>query len=497
VILVASVFFGGLSLAGAAPRQIAPISGRSSEIATLIEQARSTRSSAPIDTVLERLQRESDPSVFKYATADLLRRATPMTRPQKKRLLSLVRDPSKSFLPRRLPLPETGPIEVRYYSGFEFFRAEVNLLAQHGFTLTEANREATATRGRLHVIVRHEPSDGDVFRDLTDPAVHAVIYSGHSELGGVVERGLQQPGIDRQVGHKLVAMMQCKGIQTLSMLEAHLPSAHHVTTIGYSNAPDDQTVIHGILDGLEHGDTYAQIRQRVRSVGSNYLFPDRIATLQYQDFDRNGELDGHQLARGAAMELYSDKQRGALERLVSGVHYLRSMNAYYAEEERSAVFTREQSKVPIVPVGLARQAGPDVRQVTQIRETKINGQRGFEVALDPRYANVQKELVAVAAVYELQLKLQSALLGKNDERAKLRALGFAGEYLQRMYGASVGREGQRALVKLAALKGLPHGINMGRMPDNVHELSETWLDHLGTMIDCWRQSPQCVPAFTQ
>ncbi len=268
---------------------------RARALSSLIDRTRRASSAVPMDEYLRRTAAEKDPRLYKLALGTLLSQKIPLTATQRRQAVNLIRDPGRGLLPRRLPLPRKGPIEVRYFVGSDFFDEEVQALANQGFNVTDGADGLEARRGRLHVVVR-QGSD-QVLRDLKDRRVHAVIYSGHSNLGGVVERGLQQPNLGEEHGAKLVVMLSCKGIQTLPLLAARLPKAHLLTTINYSYAAADQAVTRTVLDGLEGRWSYAEMRRQVRKIpgGGNYLFPDRTALLQHSDYDRNGVLDSDQL----------------------------------------------------------------------------------------------------------------------------------------------------------------------------------------------------------
>ena len=463
--------------ANAGPSRIPKRHVRGAEFSRLLNRARMTRSPIPMNRYLKLAAAEKDPLLFKFALGSVLTKKVPLTKAQQKKFHRMVSDPGRGLLPRQPLIPRKGKIEVRYFVGSEFFDKEVRLLSQQGFTVSPHADGKVATRGRLHVLVR---KGGDkVFRDLKDPKVHAVIYSGHSNLGGVVERGLKQKDLGLGRGAKMVALMQCSGTQTLPLLATRMPRAQIVSTKRYSTPSADQAVIKTLLNGLEGRWTYDKMASTVRRGydGSNYLFPNQIELLKHTDFDKNGMLDGAQLA--AKNPQFSGLQPKAMkraQRLVSGVGYLRSMNPYYAEEERSSVFSLSQAKSLVIPAGVIKGDG---KSAVHITNTRVNGARAFKVALDAKMTKAPRAFVGAATVFEVQNHMQKTLLGKSDQRSRVRSLAFAGEYLQRMYP---GKKGEKALKRLTRHYGFPSTLKMWDMPSGVHGLSERSIDRLAARV---------------
>ncbi len=475
VVLASLVLFSLTASAG--PGRIPKRHVRGAEFSRLLDRARMTRSPKPMNRYLKLAAAEKDPLLYKFALGAVLNKKVPMTKGQKKKFRRLVSDPGRGLLPRQPLIPRKGRVEVRYFVGSEFFDQEVRLLSQQGFTVKNHADGREATRGRLHVLVRK--GGKKVFRDLKDPKVHAVIYSGHSNLGGVVERGLRQKDLGLGRGAKLVALMQCSGTQTLPLLATRMPRAQIVSTLRYSTPSADQAVIKTLLNGLEGRWTYDKMRSTVRRQydGSNYLFPNQLELLKYTDFDKNGLLDGAQFA--AKSPRFSGLQPKAMkraQRLVSGVGYLRSMNPYYAQEERSSVFSLNQAKSKVIPAGVVKGDG---KSAVHITNTRVNGAMAFKVALDAKMTRAPRAFVGAATVFELQQHMQKTLLGKSDTRSRVRSLAFAGEYLQRMYP---GKKGQKALKRLTRRYGFPATLRMWDMPSGVHGLSERSIDRLAARV---------------
>jgi len=440
-----------------------------------------------MDKYLRLTAREKDPLLYKFALGAVLKKKPPMTKTQTKLFKRLLSDPGRGLLPKRPLVPRKGPIEVRYFVGNEFFKEEVKLLKDQGFKVKDHPDGREATRGRVRVLVRK--GSKNVFRDLKDSKVHAVIYSGHSNLGGVVERGLKEKNLGLGRGAKLVALMQCTGTQTLPLLATRMPRAQIVSTLSYSYPRADQAVIKTLLDGLDKRWTYNKMQSQVRRQyhGSNYLFPNQVEMLKHTDFDKNGMLDGLQYkAKSPKFSGLSSRAMKGAQRLVSGVHYLRTMNPYYASEERSAVFTPSHAKSRVIPSGVVQGDG---KSTLHIKDTRVGGVRAFRVALDSKMATAPKALVGASTVYELQLHMQKSLLGQTGHRSKVRALAFAGEYLKRMYP---GKKGEKALGRLTKRYGFPK-LRLWDMPSGVHGLSESGIDRLAAKVPPSRPATPPAP----
>ncbi len=406
-------------------------------------------SQGAVSRLISSAQRERDPHLHKLAVMALLKNKMPLQRDQKRMILQMVRDPSRGLLPKAPPLPKTGTIEVRHYAMSGFMQPDLAQLKAAGFQVKEVPGGAEAVKGRFHVVVRE--THQNILRDLHDTKVHLVVYNGHSQIGGTVEQALLQESMKQPRGRKLISLFQCVGTQTLPLLKGRAPNMDVVT----SNAPlyvrETPNLMRALYEGLEQGDGYHRLRRRMEKVASGkgrLVFPNQTASLRHTDFDLNGVLDMYQPPGG--IQVMTRKEQQAAKSLLSGVHFLRTMNPYYVEQTPGAVFTASQVKIPVVAAGLSHGAGG---QVTQIKEVQANGERRFEVALNPNFSHEPRHVVGAAAVFELQMHLQKTLARKDDPRAKTRALAFVGEYLELI--PLKRSQAQTALDRVTALHGMP------------------------------------------
>ena len=457
----------------------ADAAGRS--VSTLIRAAMNQKQpgqKGAVATLIRRAHDERDPGMQKIAVSALLRTKLPLLRAQKKDIISLVRDPERGLLPKVPPMPLAGPIEVRHYAMEGFLAGELAALKQAGYAVTNGNGSAEARKGRVHVVLRE--TGQDILRDMNDPSVHMVVYSGHSQIGGTVEQALEQPGVKGPATRKLFALFQCAGTQTLPLLKAKAPMAEVIT----SNAPlyvdEVPGFVRELYTGIEHGENYQRINRRFASVAwqkGRIVSPNQTATLKDVDFDGNGQLDVNQAPWDIKALPAAEKIRA--ESLMSGVHFLRTLNPYYVDETPGAVFTKANASVPLVSAGFVKGDG---KTVTHIADAPVNGVQQFSVHLDDSFKNAPPRFVGAAAVYELQMHLQKSLLGRDDARAQARALAFAGEYLELMPRQP--GEAQQALDQLTALKGLPRvsAYSMQVALSGVHILSEDQVDKVAALL---------------
>ena len=405
-----------------------------------------------IGALLGIAEKEPHRALQMYAVGALLHRKVKIPRTLQTRFDAV----KKTAFPKNPRIPKTGPVQIRHFVGDEFFRGEVAGYRRQGFTVTSDGHTATATRGRLKVKVYK--GDDRIFRHMKDPNVHVVIFSGHSNVGGVNELSLK--GAPKQKGDKLVLLLQCAGVQTMPLVGARYNRAHLITTKSSSYASADWNIIRSVLDGAERGESYGQIRGHARRRGdiSNYLFPDHLRSAKYWDMDRDGHLDN---ARGRLADKRYNVQQGTTrtpgQKLMSAVRFLNSTNKYYVDDTPRAVFTAEQVCDTLYCGGVANKSrtrpGTKAKRMTQIRTQSHQGRQVHEGKLDPRFKRASKAVVAANSIYEMSSHLTRKVLGRETKRDKLRGLLFAGDYLYRLTGSYT--EARCAMDRVCKMKSLP------------------------------------------
>ena len=427
---------------------------RGVELNSMIHKAMAQRlpsSRGAVQRLISRVRQERDPSLHRMGVMALVKRKMPLQRDQKKEILKMVRSPTRGLLPRRPPIPKKGTIEVRHYAMHGFMDKDLAQMERAGFKVKKVAGGAEATRGRYHVLVRE--THNNIMRDLHDSKVNMIVYNGHSQIGGTVEKALLQPSMKQPRGRKLIALFQCVGTQTLPLLKARVPGADIIT----SNVPlyvaETPHLMRALYDGVEKGDGYHGLRRRIDKAawGKNRLvFPNQTASLGHVDYDMNGVLDTHQ--KPGSIQVLNKTQRRSAKSLMSGVHYLRTMNPYYAGDTPGAVFKQSQADIPLRSMGINKDARYK-KSVTKFTEHTAAGKKWFEIALNSNFKTAPRHFVGAAAVFETQMRLQEKFLGKTDKRAKVRALAFTGEYLD-LIPNNQGKA-QDALNRLTRMNGLP------------------------------------------
>ncbi len=455
---------------------------RANEISSMFQDARAQRRPAirgAVARYIKRIQRERDPSLYKMGVFSLLKYKMPMNRSQRKSVLKMIREPTRGLLPKRPPIPKKGKIEIRHYSMDGFLDADLSRMREAGFNVKKVPGGAKATKGRMNVVLRE--THKNILRDLHDSKVHAIIYNGHSQIGGTVEQALMQESMRQPRGRKLIALFQCVGTQTMPMLKGRVPNNDVIT----SNIPlyvaETPGLVKALYKGIEKGKGYHGIRRMMDKAawGKNRLvFPNQTATLKNTDYDVNGILDINQAA--GRIQVLPRKQRKVAKSLMSGVHFLRTMNPYYVEKTPGAVFTSRQAKIPVVAKGISTSDGTSV---TKIKSRTVNGRKRFEISVNKSFKTAPRHVVGAASVFELQMHLQKNLAGKTDKRAKVRALAFTGEYLGLIPRNRA--QAQKALDRVTGMNGLPK-LNMWQVQNAIagdHVIGEKQVDKLQRLVD--------------
>ena len=406
--------------------------------------------SASVSTMLDFAQSEPTRPLKMYAMGALLKHRIPIPKAEKKRFNALRR----KIFPTRPPVPRKGPVEVRHFVGDEFYRGEVAGYRRQGFSVTSHGDSAVATRGRVRVKIYK--GDQQIFRHMGDPKVNVVLFSGHSDVGGVNELALK--GSPKQRGDKLLVLLQCVGTQTMPMVGSRYSRAHLLTTKRSSYADADWNIIRSLMDGLERGDNYRQIRGRARQGGniSNYLFPDHKRSMRYWDLDRDGHMEfGRKRLADKRFNVADGRKRAPGQKLMSAVRYLNSTHKYYADDTPGAVFSSGQVVNKLHSAGIAKKSSGSKKpkNVTRIRTRRIKGKDIYQVKLDPRFARSSKAFVAASSIYEMHSHLTRKVHGKQTRRDKLRSMLFAGDYLFRLSGSL--RQAECAVNRMCKMKNLP------------------------------------------
>jgi hypothetical protein len=127
---------------------------------------------------------------------------------------------------------------------------------------------------------------------MDNPDIHAVIYSGHSNLGGNVSEAIKR-GPEGN-GDKLLSFQVCRGQQNLFEVMNKYPNAHLSTSHDPSYFANMMDISIGTLKGVARRDTYGGINEGTRMSLrrediTNYIRPNEMRRFNFTDGDQDGQ----------------------------------------------------------------------------------------------------------------------------------------------------------------------------------------------------------------
>ena len=368
------------------------------------------------------------------------------------------------LLPEKPPYDEwfkgkKTTLNVKHYVMEDFWKQEISAYRGRGFTVTEEKpgrveltRELADPTGQNRPLKTHVTmvkSNDDVLRDMDDKDVQMIVYSGHSQLGGVADASIARAPKEMS-GAKLVQMYSCRGKQTAGDFLAKFPGAHLTTTASSAYGEDDKDVLNMTYETIARRGTYAELYKGLVSGDmiqpkSNYILPHDPRMLAARDTDRDGLNDvtslgadkffdpSRALARGGSLDFKArptdaDPQRISGEKLDHALGYANTSFFYFAEENRAAPITKGEAD-KFVSAGWFKG---DSDEPVRVTEVKKDGQTFYKVAVNSRYADQSREAIAAMVLFEMQKHLCLDDKGKFTEADKLRGLMLVGTYVDMM-----------------------------------------------------------------
>lgn len=366
----------------------------------------------------------------------------------------------EALLPPRPPYEDwfkgrKNTLVAKHYVMDEFWRNEIAAYKRRGFTVVKQ----TGTTAELERVLK-DPKGGkdikakvelsktheNIFRDMNDPDVHLVIYSGHAQLGGVAEASLAT-GPREGAGTKLVQMYSCRGKQTAGEILEKYPHAHLTTTESSAYGSDDADVLDATWKMLEsrggYGDAYKSLRSgEMLQPKSNYIFPNDPRMLASRDTDNDGMKDLGPLGAdkffdpskrsvvGGKLDLKAravstDPEKLSGDKVDHAVSYANTAFFYFAEENGAAPLTLPQSD-RFVPKGWFKGEGDEV---VRIKPTRKDGHTYYEMQVNSRYSGQSQEALAAMVLFEAQKFLCLEKKGKFSNDDQLRGLLLVGGYV--------------------------------------------------------------------
>lgn len=365
------------------------------------------------------------------------------------------------LLPPRPPYERwfKGPkptLKVQQYVMDEFVREELFAWKRRGFTVVKQAGQETTLEGTLKdpngkapdvkVTVTLHQTDENVLRDLSDPETDVILYSGHSQYGGVLDGALAQAP-KRMKGDKLIQIFNCRGKQSQAEVLARYPKAHLTTTWSSAYGPDDAQVLDATFKMIAARADYSAIKKTLTASTmimpeSNYMLPDDPRSLGVRDDDRDGLLNssvlgpdrffdpGRLALRGGShvfrpTPVSQDPQELSGAKLEHAVGYANTSFFYFSEENRASPLTvRETDR--FVPAGWFVS---DDAEPVRIKEVQRGGETHFQISVNSRFAERSREVITSMVLQELQEHLSVRDHGSFTADDRLRGLVLVSGYL--------------------------------------------------------------------
>lgn len=346
-------------------------------------------------------------------------------------------------------------LEVRQYVMEDFWREEYRGNKKRGFKVVkESDSEVVFERtlkdpkgvapdATVRIVMRKE--DTDVLRDMNDPNVGMIIYSGHAQLGGIADSAVRA-GPDDMAGDKLVALFNCRGQQNVAQFKEKYPRAHLSATYSSSYGSDDNFVLDKLYEMIAARADYTGLRKSLKQSEmlqpkSNYVLPDDTRQLAFHDTDMDGLRDttalgtdpffdpGRRKASGGAnvfrpATVTEDPQTLSGAKLDHAIGYANTA-FYYFSQENSAAPLKNADADSFVPGGWFVS---DSDEPVRITEKQKNGKPWYEISVNSRYADKSREVITSMVLFETQ-KYLCEKEGRFDASDKLRALVLVSGYL--------------------------------------------------------------------
>src|SRR5262249_3661521 len=138
----------------------------------------------------------------------------------------------------------------------------------------------------------------NILRDLADPKVHGISYSGHSQIGGTILQAPAQSKLKAPSTRKFFLALPCVGTQGIPALSALSPHLAFITRHQPLVVAEVPGLLSQFYQGIEKGENYYQIHNRLETLDGvlkyargRLVTPNQTAKLANVDFDHNGVLD--------------------------------------------------------------------------------------------------------------------------------------------------------------------------------------------------------------
>jgi hypothetical protein len=348
-------------------------------------------------------------------------------------------------------------LEVRHYVMDDFWKQDVAGYRKRGFELVSQTDDRAEFKTVLkdptgknadvatHVVL-HKTND-NVLRDIDDPKVQWIIYSGHAQLGAVIDAAVARAP-RKMSGTKLVQLYNCRAGQSQQDMLSRWENLHLTSTRKSSYGEDDAQVLTQTFNMVAKRGGYDEVKKGLKSADliqpeSNYMLPNDPRNLLTRDSDKDGTKDvsvagpdrffdpARRLGTGGnhSFELSNksfDPQKTSATKVGHGTGFLNTSFYYFTEENRAAPITYKNAD-RFLPGGWFVS---DKNEPVRITEMQRDGKTWYKVGVNSRLAPRSREVITAYQVMEAQLHLSKKQNGKITEKDKLRGAMLVAEYLE-------------------------------------------------------------------
>ncbi|GIW71980.1 MAG: hypothetical protein KatS3mg102_1522 [Planctomycetota bacterium] len=365
----------------------------------------------------------------------------------------------------------TDPVTEYRRMGLQVTEEGVNERGEQFWVLegTVRGERGGEQKTRIRLIKSHQ----EFVRDMDDPNVHAIFYSGHSNLGGNVSEAVRRGPAEN--GKKLLHFGLCRGQQNIYEVVNKYPNAQLSTSHDPSYFANMMPLVKGVLQGVADRGSYDEINRQTHMAYrfedvTNYIRPNELRRYEYVDHDLDGQpelgLDARDrfydvLTRTPSRErtdlVPRPEPRAAIdvpgEALMNGVNFTRTLITYHVEKSHGRRTALHEVVGDRIEAAGWFEGPPD----EAVRVTEGVGRDGkpvYNVSVNKAFS--QQSAYAIGAL--IQYEFTRHVLEKDGRftpEEKARALLMVGEYLSYMYcSTEEARAITRAIGERAGVRGL-------------------------------------------
>jgi hypothetical protein len=364
-----------------------------------------------------------------------------------------------------------NPIEAYQQMGLRV----TNHTTEHGeetWELSGSIRDTTGRNPPQPVHIKVYKTHDEFMRDMDDPNVHAIFYTGHSNLGGNVSEAVRRGPAEN--GTKLVHLGMCRGQQNMYEFANKYPHAQLTTTHDPHYFHNMMRAVTGTLQGIARRDTWEGIDRSTQMESNNLIRPNQMRRYEFLDEDRDGRADaGPQgqdrfydvLARvppRSAVDLVPRAETRAADDIdgspvMDGVNFARTLLTYHVEHGPGASKLGSVEGDRFFANGWFE--GDPAKEPVRITEGRgTDGKPIYQVQVNKAFAGQSRYAIGALVQFEIFKQLsQKATGGTFTADDKARALLATGEYLSYMYCTETEADGiMKAIGERVGIRGLDY-----------------------------------------